>query len=109
VAAFAARFPVATVALRTGSTGCYLSFIEGELAPSDQEGTLVIEKGGPMPGHHTVVVWPGGYTARRSLLGQIEVVSYTGRIVARTGEQVHISGGYNDQAEWLACGLEPIP
>ncbi len=106
---FGARVPIETVALRTGPTDCYLSSLAGELVADDEAGTAVIEENISMKGHHTLVVWPVGYTARRTLLGQIEVVSFSGRSVAWTGDHVNIDGGYNRDGTWDACGLEPIP
>lgn len=93
--------PREAVALRTGPTGCYLSFIEGELVEETQNGMVVLE----VDGH--VLIWPATYTAHR-WLGKVEVFDRRGRFVARTGDQVHFSGGYDDAEHWLVCGLEML-
>jgi hypothetical protein len=94
--------PPEAVALRTGGTGCYLSFAEGQLLEDPESGTAVLDGGGRHP-----VIWPTGYTARR-WFGEVEVLDRHAHVVARTGDRVHLSGGYDDMDDWLVCGLEPI-
>jgi hypothetical protein len=93
--------PREAVALRTGSTGCYLSFIEGQLVEETENGMVVLE----VDGH--VLIWPATYTAHR-WLGKVEVFDRRGGFVARTGDQVHFNGGYDDAEHWLVCGLEML-
>lgn len=98
------------VALRTGPTGCYLSFIEGQLVDDPADGLIIHEgsgPGAPGDGEHTII-WPVGYTAHR-WLGAVEVFDRRRRFVARTGDHVHFSGGYDSAANWLVCGLEMLP
>jgi hypothetical protein len=92
------------VALRTDASGnCFLSFIEGQLVPDPSAGTAIIEASS---GHRWYVMWPAGYTGRR-VGSEIEIVSLDGRLVFRTGTDVHLDGGYTGDGGWLACPFEP--
>ena len=92
--------PVALLAIGPGESACFLSFIEGELVTDPAHGTSIVEAAG----HRWPVLWPDGYTGRRSGL-EVEVLDASGRVVARTGARYHIGGGYYGEAPraWLAC------
>jgi hypothetical protein len=52
------------------------------------------------------VTWPRGFTARRSG-SEVEVLDRFGEVVARTGAEIHLVGGY-ENGGFLVCNLEPI-
>ena len=82
--------------------GCPANSASGNLVVDATSG-VAIEAGDHLP-----VVWPAGFKAR-TVDGAIEVVDRAGRVVARTGTTVTISGGrVNDR--WVTCGdVSPVP
>ena len=52
---------------------------------------------------HLVVDWPDGYVTR-DIDGQPSLVDPAGRLVARAGDAVEITGGEIRVGEWYACG-----
>jgi hypothetical protein len=112
VAGFLAfRLPGGPVALRTTETpgygtqyGCYAAGTGGQLVVDAEAGTAVLET--EMSQSRVQVTWPRGYTARRSG-GEVEVLDRYGEVVARTGTEVHLVGGYENHS-FLVCNLEPI-
>jgi hypothetical protein len=106
--------PLASVHLRTGSfpgtdpvtpgglpvLGCYTSGIGGQLVPDPAAGVAIIDR---MNGHRAIVTWPRGYTARRAWSG-VEVLNRAGRVVARTGTHIELSGGFGPDGTFLECG-----
>jgi len=83
-----------------GMVGCFTSGASGILTVDATYGTAIIENDAPIP-----VMWPIGYTGRRSG-SQVEIVDKSGHVVARTGTQVQIGGGYTGEnpRAFLACG-----
>ena len=83
-----------------GISMCYTSFASGELTLDAAYGTAIVESDHPIP-----VMWPDGYTGRRSG-SQVEVVDKSGHVVARTGTRVRIEGGFTGDSPraFLACG-----
>ena len=79
------------------TVGCYTNFALGQLVEDPASGTAIVEMG-----RRTPVMWPAGYTGRRSVW-EVEVADTWGRVVARTGTRVQIEGGYIGGA-FLACG-----
>jgi hypothetical protein len=79
------------------TVGCYTNFALGQLVEDPASGTAIVEMG-----RRTPVMWPAGYTGRRSVW-DVEVADTWGRVVARTGTRVQIEGGYVDGA-FRACG-----
>jgi hypothetical protein len=79
------------------TVGCYTNFAVGQLVEDAASGTAIVEMG-----RRTPVMWPAGYTGRRSVW-EVEVADTWGRVVARTGTRVQIEGGYTGGA-FLACG-----
>lgn len=71
----------------------------GSREASPAYGTSIVETGHPWP-----VLWPDGYTGRRSGL-EVEVLAVSGRAEARTGARYHHGWGYYGEAPraWLAC------
>lgn len=103
------RWPGEPVPLLTGDgtgAGCYLSFLVDDLVVDPVNGTAVIEeytKDG-VPGSRALpIMWPTGYTARRSG-SEVEVLSANGHGVARTGERYRIQGGYSGGV-WVTCAM----
>lgn len=97
------RFPDGPVAIRTGTVGCYLSNIEGELVTDPVDG-VAIELGG----HRRPVIWSRTWTGRRSG-SEVEVLNSRGKVEYRTGSHVHLSGAPDPNSDgWLACGLESV-
>ena len=93
-----------TAPLLTGSlggsesaVGCYTSGATGQLVTDAAYGTALVSRDQTTP-----VMWPKGYTSRSSGL-EVEVVDKSGRVVARTGTQVQMEGGYTGGA-FFACG-----
>jgi hypothetical protein len=83
-----------------GMVACYTSGITGRLVADDAAGTAIIDS----HGYRYAVTWPPGYTGR-SRLGEVEVVRDWGLIVvARTGSEVTMSGGFWTDGSFLACG-----
>ena len=80
---------------------CFLSFIEGELVTDPVSGTAIIGRNGGEPDRFPVM-WPAGWTGRRTVLSEVEVLDPTGKVAARTGTRVHLAGGVRSNA-WLAC------
>lgn len=83
-----------------GMVGCYTSGTSGVLMADATYGTRIVEHDAAVP-----VMWPYGFTGRHSGY-QVEVVDTSGHVVARTGTQVQIGGGYtgDDPRSFLACG-----
>lgn len=113
VAAFLALSPLpgGPVALRTTETpgygtqyGCYAAGTGGQLVVDADAGTAVEET--EMSHSRVQVTWPRGYTARHSG-SDVEVLNRYGEVVARTGTEVHLVGGY-ENGSFLVCNLEPI-
>lgn len=89
------------VALATDSEhlGCYVANTTGLLIVDATAGTAIVSE--DMSKKTAQVLWPAGYTARRSG-DQVEVLDRAGHVVARTGERYELLGGYND-GKWIAC------
>lgn len=85
--------------------GCFLSFIEGELVTDPVAGTAIIGRNGGTTDKRLPVMWPVGWTGRRTLFSGVEVLDPTGRSIVRTGTRVHLmGGGYGPSGRsWLAC------
>ena len=85
-----------------GTTGCYTNFAVGKLVVDATYGTAITDEsiGGTGP-----VLWPTGYTGRRSG-SEVEVVDREGHVVARTGNRYQIEGAFtgDNPRAWLACG-----
>lgn len=89
------------VQLRTAPAphaGCDDALISGRLMTSAQSGLAVVDS----TGHVTEVLWPFGYTARRSVSG-VELVDEKGAVVAKEGDFVEMGGGLGANAVWGAC------
>jgi hypothetical protein len=99
------RFLGGPVAIRTGTVGCYLSNIEGELVTDPVDGVAIIEPGG----HRRSVIWSRTWSGRQSG-SEVEVLNSQGKVAYRTGSYVHLSGADDpDNSDgWLACSLEAI-
>ena len=89
-----------TVVLLTGNlepVGCPAAVIEGELIPDASAGSAI------MAGDLVRAIrWPVGYSGRRAA-GEVEILDQAGRVVARTGTRVRLSGGEIEPGIWLAC------
>ncbi len=91
---------------------CFLSFIEGELVTDPVSGTAIIGRNGGSTEERLPVMWPLGWTGRRTLFSDVEVLDPTGRVVVRTGTRVHLmGGGYGPSGRpWLTCDAAyPLP
>ena len=53
-------------------------------------------------GKVTPVLWPFGFSARSGLSG-LELVDERGKVVAREGDFVEITGGFGADETWRAC------
>jgi hypothetical protein len=80
--------------------GCFLANTTGLLIVDATAGTAIVSE--DMSKETAQVLWPAGYTARRSG-DQVEVLDRAGHVVARTGERYELLGGYNDANQWIAC------
>jgi hypothetical protein len=114
--ALVSRIPLEPVALLTDADdsmrgGCFLSFIEGELVSDRVTGTAIIGRNGGDAEQRFPVMWPAGWTGRRTLLAGVEVLNPTGVVMWRTGTRIHLSGGFpGTSGAWLACNeLLPRP
>jgi hypothetical protein len=94
--------------LKTGSlypnadpnmVACYTSGVSGDLVDDPVAGTAIIDE---VSHKRTLVTWPIGFTARRSVFG-VSVIDRQGHVVARTGTWVNLSGGYWLDNSFLAC------
>lgn len=111
------RLPGEPVALLTDADdamhgACYLSFIEGELVTDPVTGTAIIGRNGGDTDQRFPVMWPAGWTGRRTVSSDVEVLNPTGRVVVRTATRVHLmGGGYDGYPDaWLACSeAYPLP
>lgn len=89
------------VALATQSKlGCFVANTTGLLVPDASTGTAIVSE--DMSRTTAQVLWPVGFTARRSG-DQVEVLDRGGHVVARTGQRYELLGGYNDDNQWIAC------
>ena len=91
-----------------GQGGCYLNFFVDTLVVDPTNGTAIIEKytvGGQPRSRVLPIMWPTGYTARRSG-SEVEVLNASGRVMARTGGRYRIQGGY-EGAVWRTCAMMP--
>ncbi len=89
------------------SVSCHTNSTSGELMVDPSAGTVLMGVG-PGEVYPTVaVIWPLGFTGRRTPDGQVEVLDQTGSVVARTGTQITLLGGYdqstNGSSGWQAC------
>ncbi len=82
------------------NSGCYAANTTGLLIPDATAGTAIIQE--DMGKVTVAVAWPPGYTGRRTLFDQVDVLDQTGHVVARTGNRVELLGGYDDGG-WLTC------
>ena len=103
--------PLLAGAGRDGHGGCYLNFAVGRLLVDPVAGTA-IEQISPHGGgigiesaHVTPVMWPTGFTGRRSG-SEVEVLDRQGQVVARTGSNWRLQGGYEGDY-WLTCAMIP--
>lgn len=97
-----------TAALRPGETvGCYAANTTGQLIADAAAGTAIVSE--DMAKTTAPVTWPAGYTARRTLLGQVEVLDEGGRTAAITGNRYELLGGYASDGSWLACRDGVLP
>ena len=90
-----------SVQLRTASgpaNGCDEALLTGRLITSAASGLAVADPGGKV----TEMLWPFGYSARRDVSG-VALVDDKGRLVAREGEMIHMSGGLGANDVWGAC------
>ena len=89
--------------------GCYTSSIFGELVTDPTYGTAVIEHDstGHNPDRRYPVMWLPGDTGRQSG-SEVEILDRTGSVIARTGQDWQIAGGFQSgsdgQLDWVACG-----
>jgi hypothetical protein len=85
--------------------GCFLSFIEGEFVTDPVSGTAIIGRNGGSTDERFPVMWPLGWTGRRTLFSDVEVLDPTGKVVVRTGTRVHLmGGGFGPSGRpWLTC------
>jgi len=88
---------------------CYTSSIFGELVTDPTYGTAVIEHDstGHNPDRRYPVMWLPGDTGRQSG-SEVEILDRTGSVIARTGQDWQIAGGFQSgsdgQLDWVACG-----
>jgi len=88
---------------------CYTSSIFGELVTDPTYGTAVIEHDstGHNPDRRYPVMWLPGDTGRESG-SEVEILDRTGSVIARTGQDWQIAGGFQSgsdgQLDWVACG-----
>ena len=81
------------------NTGCPAARLDGTLVADPETGTAVDSRVGRKP-----VIWPFGFTARAAA-GMVEVLDPAGKVVARTGERVGLSGGeITSDGRWSTCG-----
>lgn len=80
--------------------GCFVANTTGLLVPDATAGTAIVQE--DMAKITAPVLWPMGYTARRSG-DQVEVLDRAGHVVARTGQRYELLGGYNSANQWIAC------
>jgi hypothetical protein len=93
------------VPIKTGGlNGCYTSGTGGELVTDPDTGTAIIEGSG----RRIAVTWPLGWTGRSSG-SEVEILDISGKVVARTGTQVSLMGGYWYDGSFLTCGPIPSP
>jgi hypothetical protein len=102
------RWPGGPVPLLTGGGpgGCYLNFLVDDLVVDPVNGTAVVEEytiDGQSKSRLLPIMWPTGYTARHSG-SEVEVLADDGKVVARTGENYRIQGGY-EGAVWVTCRM----
>jgi hypothetical protein len=87
-----------------GFFSCYTSGTGGELVTDPDTGTAIIEGNG----RRVAVTWPLGWTGRSSG-AEVEILDSSGKVVARTGTQVSLMGGYWYDGSFLTCGPIPSP
>jgi hypothetical protein len=99
----APRVPLRTTADQGpgAQTGCYLANTTGLLIADEAAGTRIVSE--DMAKSTVPVTWPVGFTARRSLFGQVDVLDRNGHVVATTGNRYELLGGYATDGAWLAC------
>jgi hypothetical protein len=87
--------------------GCFLNFIEGELVTDPEAGTAIIGPSGGSTDGRYQVMWPDGWTGRRTWFSNVEVLNPRGEVVVRTGTRVHLMGGFPGirPDAWLACDM----
>jgi hypothetical protein len=105
--------PADSVHLLTGDdqmtrngAGCYTNFAAGLLTADPVNGTRIADESTGGPGAPVVaVMWPPGFTARRSG-GEVEVLDRSGGVIVTTGNRYQIEGGYIGDIDrvFLACG-----
>ena len=99
-----ARVTLLTDAADAMHGACYLSFIEGELVADPAAGTAIVGRNGGSADERFPVMWPAGWTGRRTASSDVAVLSPGGEVVVRTGTRVHLAGGFYGRAgAWLAC------
>lgn len=88
---------------------CYTSGTSGELVVDESAGTAVIEQRTNVEPRRVIVIWPAGYTARRSW-ANVEVLNPQGAVRATTGTSVRLVGGYPSYPDnaFLACHFGPV-
>lgn len=100
--------------LTGGSGGCFpgpQTGIRGVLVADPRSGTAVKSSTGGLE----LVMWPPGYTGRRTFFGEVEVLDTSGRVVATTGRKVALPRqALNETAEILygafpACAGVELP
>jgi hypothetical protein len=87
--------------------GCFLNFIEGELVTDPETGTAIIGRNLGSTDERIPVMWPAGWTGRRTWFSNVEVLNPRGEVVVRTGTRVHLMGGFPGirPDAWLACDM----
>ena len=87
--------------------GCFLNFIEGELVTDPVAGTAIVGPNGGSTDGRYPVMWPAGWTGRRTWFSNVEVLNPRGEVVVRTGTRVHLMGGVPGSRPdaWLACDM----
>ena len=89
------------------TTGCFLGNTTGLLIVDPAAGTAIVSE--DMAKTTVAVIWPTGYTGRRTLTGQVDVLDRDGHVVATTGNRYELLGGYTgDPSAWLSCGGEGV-
>ncbi len=92
------------VALRTSDHlggECFLANTTGRLIADEEAGTAIVSE--DMSRTTVPVTWPVGFTGRRTLFGQVNVLDTRGQVVAQTGNRYELLGGYTSDNTWLAC------
>jgi hypothetical protein len=95
---------------RTHDGSCMLAPVTGRLEARGAD-TYIVTGDTFVTGESVVyaVSWPPGYSAVSAGSGELSVRDASGREVARTGAEIHLTGGGTSDGEWQvsACGGVP--